>query len=254
MYARWTLDCLVEIAHAISKDYFSAPEFYQGDAPGDIVDLWLSYGHVKNFPDKAQRYVLAGAIFGDSDGYPSVAGSAAPYNDSFHKSRDPLFKACIAALAAGNSPNRTLLDENVRKVLPTFQNYLNGFSGKAAQLAYTQILNVSDLSFSILRSDTVSSRFIGSVGTHKPILTTWPLKDDSSSGDMLITESSSRLNLDGIDMPKGFAILRAIAQAGQEALDVIVDQPPPKDLTDLIRKTYTWATLIDGYWQPSGTK
>jgi len=31
MYARWTLECLIEIAHAISIDYFSNPEFYQGE-------------------------------------------------------------------------------------------------------------------------------------------------------------------------------------------------------------------------------
>jgi hypothetical protein len=77
MYARWTLDCLVEIAHAISIDYFSNPEFYQGeDTPDKIVDLSLSYGSVKNFPDKDQRHILAGAILGDSDGYPSKVAMA----------------------------------------------------------------------------------------------------------------------------------------------------------------------------------
>src|SRR5689334_13679338 len=119
MYARWTLDCLIEIAHAISDDYFSSPEFYQGvAAPDDIIDLWLSYGSVRNFPNKDQRHTLAGAIFGASDGYSPVgavatpvAGMATPVagmatNDAFHQNRAPLFKACIAAQTATSSESR----------------------------------------------------------------------------------------------------------------------------------------------------
>jgi hypothetical protein len=41
--AQTTLDSLMEIAHAIYIDYFSSPEFYQGEnAPEKIVDRWLS--------------------------------------------------------------------------------------------------------------------------------------------------------------------------------------------------------------------
>jgi hypothetical protein len=74
MYARWTLDCLVEIAHAITIDYFSSPEFYLGDAPEEIGAFWLSYGSL--LPNKDQRHILAGAIFGDSDGYPPKGATA----------------------------------------------------------------------------------------------------------------------------------------------------------------------------------
>ena len=118
MYARWTLDCLVEIAHAIAIDYFSSPEFYQGsDAPDEIIDLWLSYGSAKNFPDKAQRHILAASIFGESDGYPSPVG-ATIYNDAFHQNRDTLFKACIAAQTATSAQSREGLDQQVRVALP----------------------------------------------------------------------------------------------------------------------------------------
>lgn len=58
MYARWTLDCLIEIAHAVSIDYFSSPEYYQGeDTPDEIVDL------CGGFPKGDQRHLMAGAIF-----------------------------------------------------------------------------------------------------------------------------------------------------------------------------------------------
>src|SRR5205823_5887017 len=104
-YARWTLDCLVEIGRAIAIDYFSSPEFYQGeDVPDNIVDLWSSYGSVKNFPNKDQRHILAGAIFGGSDGY--LLSGTTVYDDEFHQNRDTLFKACIAAQTATSAESR----------------------------------------------------------------------------------------------------------------------------------------------------
>ena len=126
MYARWTLDCLVEIAHAIAIDYFSSPEFYQGeDTPDFIGDLWASYGFSKFLPNREQRHTLAGAIFGDSDGYPAKGGAA--YKDAFHEDRDPLFKACIAAQTATSAQSRDGLNQQVLQALPNFQSYLGGF-------------------------------------------------------------------------------------------------------------------------------
>src|ERR1700743_1748010 len=126
MYARWTLDCIVEIAHAVSEDYFSSPEFYQGpDAPDDLIDLWLSYGSVKNFPDRTQRLTLAGSIFGASDGYSTK--NATPVADAFHQNRDALFKACIAAQTATSAESRDGLNQQVLQALPNFPSYLGGF-------------------------------------------------------------------------------------------------------------------------------
>jgi hypothetical protein len=246
MYARWTLDCLVEISRAISIDYFSFPEFYQGnDAPDNIVELWLSYGSVKNFPNKDQRHVLAGAIFGDLDGY--LPKGAASFNDAFHQNRDALFKACIAAQSATSAESREGLNQQVLQALPTFQSYLGGFPGKAARVAHDQIIAVSETSFSILRSDTVSARFIG---IHSPISGEWPLHKNDHNGDKLIAECVSKLKVAGVDMANDFPNLRALAQAGREALEAIVQ--PAGDLDDLIRKTYSWAMFTGRYEPYSG--
>lgn len=258
MYARWTLDCVVEIAHAISDDYFSSPEFYQGvDAPDDMVDLWLSYGSVKNFPNKDQRFTLAGAIFGTSDGYsmkgamPSTVmpntvmpSTAMPANDAFHQNRDALFKACIAAQTATSAESRDGLNQQVLQALPNFQSYLGGFPGKAAGVAYNQIKAVSQTSFAVLRSGTVSSRFIGS---HAHISEDWPLQKSDPNGDKLIAECVSKLKTAGSDMSKDFPTLRALARAGNEALDSIVQ--PTTDLDKLISKTYSWA-MFTGMYEP----
>jgi hypothetical protein len=241
MYARWTLDCLVEIAHAISIEYFSGPEFFQGeDAPDNIADLWLSYGSVKNLANKDQRHVLAGPIFGDSDGYPSK--STTLYNDAFHQNRDPLFKACIAAQTATSAESREELNQQVVVALQNFQSYLAGFPGKAVRIAHEQIKAVSDTAFAVLRNDTISSRFIG---THTPISDDWPLQTSDPNGDKLIAECVSKLKIDSVDMPNDFPNLRALAHAGGEALEAILH--PATHLEDLIRKTYSWAMFTGGY-------
>jgi len=245
MYARWTLDCLVELAHAISDDYFSSPEFYQGvAAPDDIIDLWLSYGAAKNFPNKDQRHTLAGAIFGASDGYSATNGMAT--NDAFHQNRAPLFKACIAAQTATSAESRDGLNQQVVQALPNFQSYLGGFPGTAAKVAYEQIKAVSQTSFAILRSDTVSSRFIG---THAHISEEWPLQTSDPNGDKLVAECLSKFKGAG-NMPKDFPTLRAQAPAGKEALDTIVQKQT--DLDDLVSKTYSWAMFTGLYEPPNG--
>jgi hypothetical protein len=243
MYARWTLDCLVEIAHAIAIDYFSSPEFYQGsDTPDEIVDLWLSYGSVKSFPNKAQRHILAAAIFGESDGYSSPAGVTV-YNDAFHQNRDTLFKACIAAQTATSAQSREGLDQQVLQALPNIQSYLEGFPGKAAVIAYEQLKAVSDLAFAVLRSNTVSSRFIG-IHT-SPISTDWPLKKSDANGDKLIAECVAILKIDGVSLKMAFPTLRALAHNGREALETIVQ--PSEELKELIRQTYSWAMFTGNY-------
>lgn len=243
MYARWTLDCLVEIAHAVSIDYFSNPEFYQGDdTPAIIADLWASYGSNKHFANRDQRNVLAGAILGGSDGYPPKGAIA--YNDAFHQDRDPLFKACIAAQTATSAQSRDGLNQQVLQALPNFQSYLEGFTGKAAGLAYAQIKAVTEVSFAILRSDTVSTRFIG---IHSRIDDNWPLSKSDPNGDKLIAECVAKLKLTDVNMPSDFPNLRALAKAGSDALKEIVKLPPDLDLDELIRTTYSWAMFTGNY-------
>jgi hypothetical protein len=243
MYARWTLDCLTEIAHTISDDYFSNPEFFQGaDAPDNIVDLWMSYGSVKDFPNRDQRFTLAGSIFGASDGY--FSKGANPPTDAFHQNRDVLFKACIAAQTATSADSRDGLNQQVRQALLPFQSYLGGFPGKAARVAYDQIKAVSDTAFAVLRSATVSARFIGS---HASIAGGWPIQTNDANGDKLIAECAARFKTDKSGMPTDFPTLRALAGAGKDALESIVQTKT--DLGGLVSRTYSWA-MFTGMYEP----
>ena len=246
MYARWTLDCLIEIAHAVSIDYFSSPEYYQGeDTPNNIVDLWLAYGSAEGFPKADQRHLMAAAVFGDSDGYPAPQ-SATIKNDSFHQNRDPLFAACVAVQTASAAQARPGLEQQVALSLTTFRNYLIAFRGKAARLAFNQLQVISNLAYEILRSESVASRFIGK--RRDPISKDWPLQQDDPAASILIPEILSQLTVEGVNPQLQFPVLRAVAQSGNDALEQIL-KVPPKNLDELIQKTYSWATFLQNYRQ-----
>src|SRR5215467_13710866 len=94
IYARWTLDCLVEIGYAISVDFVNRPYLYKGqDIPDNIVDLRISYGSDPGFPNTVQRQAIMLPIFGRSDGLKPDATSTTPVWP-FQIARKNLIDAC----------------------------------------------------------------------------------------------------------------------------------------------------------------
>src|SRR6516162_4721802 len=80
MYKRWTLDCVVTIAHAVSLDFSNRPELYQqiaDDTATNLTNLQSNYGFQANFQDMTIRQRLMKPIFGPSDGHSSGNGGSA---------------------------------------------------------------------------------------------------------------------------------------------------------------------------------
>src|SRR5262245_44613190 len=127
LYSRWTLDCLIEIAHAVAIDYVARPEFYRGSGvPDNITDLWSSYGYQRNYPNRSQRSDLNGPVFGASDGYQSPKG-VTTVADKFRQYRDPLFKACIAYTERTTADAASGLKNGVIQAMKFFPQYLRNF-------------------------------------------------------------------------------------------------------------------------------
>src|ERR1700730_16598903 len=98
LYRRWTLDCVVTIAHAVSLDFSDRPELYQrinADTASRLTELQGSYGFQANFPDIQIRERLMKSIFGRSDGHGTGNDGS-----EFQTFRLPVLKA-----AAGFSEN-----------------------------------------------------------------------------------------------------------------------------------------------------
>jgi len=252
LYARWTLDCLIEIAHAVAQDYVARPDFYRGsDIPDRIVDMQSSYGHIRDFPDKDQRSALNTPILGMSDEHIPAKGVAA-VTDQFHQLRESLFKACIAYEERNITDATRGLKQKVIDAMTYFPTYLRTFDGQSLRSAHQQIDAISNLAYAILRSPTVSGVF----GVNPPPKNTWPLEADDQYGAQLVDQISQKLLLpkpqladySGLNKQEE-SLLRSVAEEGNEALRAILREDPTENehFEDLVSKVYSWAKAIDNY-------
>ena len=121
------MDCLVEIAYAISIDFITRPQLYLSeDIPDPIVDLRMTWGTAVAFPNTAQRQVMMMPIFGRSDGLRPDAGTgSAP----FHIARKKLIDACVAFSERAVDTGVPMLEERVRSALVPLQAHFQRLRG-----------------------------------------------------------------------------------------------------------------------------
>jgi len=250
LYARWTLDCLIEIAHAVSLDFVAQPNRYRGsDVPENIVDLRSSYGYQRNYPNQTQRTEVNSPIFGASDGYIAAKGGAG-VSDDFHNLRSTLFKACVIFTRRSVVDAPGGLKDDIIKAVGKFVPPLSFFEGTSLQFTSTDLQFVSGLAYEIFRSPVVSGRF----GFNGVVPTVeWPLKADDEIGAQLIVAISKELQLKEWGKTEDqFRNLRSMAQDGNEALQsILLDDPTGQGRFDaLVSKIYSWAQSVETYQGP----
>lgn len=245
LYARWTLDCLVECGHHVSRDFFTRPEFYKTSINDRVVDLRLDYG-TKNVPNAAQRSEMCTPIFGASDGGPLVSTV-----DKFRSLRKPLLDACTAFSERSVADASAGLQQSILSALALFQSYLKSFNGTSSRTTYHQISSVSKLAYGVLSSDGVRQVF----GVTSPISRNWPLTDDDADGALLIRAIGENLTLppELVFTEEKFQRLRRIAQQGDTAIRTILEGNIGTDdgFKTLVAAVYTWAIALRDYGIPS---
>lgn len=244
MYSQWVLDCVIEIAYAVSKDFIARPEFYKvDDVPNGITDIRAAYGVTSNLPNRSQRQDINSPIFGASDGYPPDNT-----NDKFRALRKPLFDACTVYLMRTNSDAAAPLKETILSALDSFLSCLRNFDGASIRRSHQQVNAVFNLSCDILRSKGVSGVF----GVNPPPPGLWPLDSNDSNGSLLIRAIGEKLQLMPEHMfnEEKFQRLRRIAQQGRVALHSILHENPAKeqDFEKLVKDVYSWAISLKDYW------
>ena len=243
LYARYTLDAVIETASAVAKDFAARPEFYKGDqVPVGIVDLRIAYGYAALFPNRAQRQEIASPIFGLSDGY--APGTSV---DKFRSLRKPLFDACITFSERTIAQSIEGLRQRVISALKLFQPHLSNFDGRSVRLGSQQVVQVSELAFEILRSQGIAQVF----GVNPPPPAAWPIGSNDSNGALLIRSIGEKLQLppEYLFNEEKFQRLRRVAEQGRLALRAILLTPPNGDLDDaLVTSIYTWAISLRDYW------
>jgi hypothetical protein len=245
LYFYRKLDELIDLARAISCDFFSRPHLYTdlGDPAlvADLARLHARYGYDEKLLSREQRQKIYEGVF--------TAGA-----DQFEGGRDALLQAAAVFSERVYDTGEDMLRASVRDAARVFKAYLLTLAG--ASLSWSRKIVLPELTdktaYRILRASGVRAVF----GLSKAVAAEWPYQVDGE-GDKLVEEASKRL-----DEPEEAPLLRdrfnamqRAALRGAEAIATIIDyndQPDENVVDRLILKCYTWhAALVQVDGEPS---
>jgi hypothetical protein len=245
LYFYSLLDCLVDLAFAVTKDFFTRPHLYTdlgGIAPS-IATLNIRYGSDEKLLSKDQRNSIYVSVFGESKGHLD--------NDrgDFARLSQELIDAATAFSERIYDTGEDMLRERVRTTHRPFKEYLDGVLGDSVRWSEQTSLPVltEEFSYPILRQRQIASIF----GIAIPPKNTWPYTQDANA-DKLVEELAKRFKgSNGAIMPltrEYFSNLQRTALRGAEALATIVDYEENgttiDDLNLLILRCYSWGSAL----------
>jgi hypothetical protein len=248
LYAYMHLDCLVDLAHLVSVDFFARPQMYRDvggeDVAGKLARLRVRYGCDEEFLGREQRHAIFASVFGE----PEVgAGAAAPtdgttrHADSFEGLRDQLLAAAAAFSERVYDTGVQMLRDRVRIMHVGLKDYLADVSGSSVRWSRTAGLpSITEAtSYEVLRNPRIAAVF----GVSQPPDAAWPYREDAN-GTKLVEEISHKLRWATQPLTRGrFVTKQRLALRGAEALAAVIDftdGDQDADLDLLIRKCYTW--------------
>ncbi len=250
LYYFMRLDCLIDLAHKVSVDFFKRPQLYID--LGDVATAQLlarlnaRYGSDEEYLSKSQRDAIYVALFGQSSGPPVTNGIG-----NFPRRRDQLMEAATAFAERVYDTGVEMLRERVRTTHRPFKEDLLGLQGSSLTWSRTQSLPrlTERTAYRILRDKGVAAVFGITARPEPP----WPFVEDSN-GDKLVEELSKQLSGDnepGMPITRAqFSDLQRAALRGAEAITAILDYTEgaagdkaadDEDLDTLITKVYTWS-------------
>jgi hypothetical protein len=258
LYFYSMLDCLVDLAYQVSKDFFKKPHLYlelghshinqeeQVTVAPTLAKLRARYGSDERLPSKEQRDEIYIPIFGQSEGDDKG-------DFDFPRLRDELLKATATFAERVFDTGVEMLKERVRSAHRPFREYLMGLRGDSVKWSREQALSelTEKVSYPILRNKGVAAVF----GISQVPKIAWPY-DEDSNGDKLVAEISKHLMCnDPSEMyitREHFSNLQRAALRGAEAIAAIIDfdetgsdeKCSDDDLILLITKCYTWGSAL----------
>jgi hypothetical protein len=239
LYVRWTLDGVVEIAYAIALDFATRPQSYTSQMPDSIVDLRLAYGTSAQFPDLAHRQAMVWPILGPSDALKAGAGATPSL---FQQARQTFFDACTAFVERVADSGLDQLTNRVLISIVGLRTHFFRLSGRAFELVSQVIDGETDTVYDILRSPGVAGAF-----GFPPAASGWPIANTDPNGANLIEAAGRLLPADSayrIGFTR-FILLQQAAQAGQLALDTVLQATdPPNEVSAIVTSGYNWATTL----------
>jgi hypothetical protein len=248
LYFYMLLDCLVELAYKVSKDFFKRPHLYTqlAGTAGVLASLHARYGSDEEVPSKEQRDAMYVPLFGE------IAGSLTNDNGDFPRLRDQLVSAAAAFSERVYDTGEDMLRARVRTTHRPFKEFLTGLHGDS--LVWSKDGALSPLTknrvYNIFRNQGVASVF----GISTVPKEDWPYDQDSNA-DKLVEEVFKQIvwvgQSEGALMTyltrEHFSNLQRAALRGADAIATIIDYDEGKtedDLDRLITKCYTWGSAL----------
>jgi hypothetical protein len=243
MYKRWTLDCVVTIAHAVAMDFSDRPELYRQVADAiaaNLTELQASYGFQANFPDMPIRQRLMKPIFSESDGHGSGNDGSA-----FQTYRLPVLAASADFAENAQPTGFPMLRERVKNELVAFKTEMVNLQGASLSQTDSRMAFIFDIAQTILKDPSVFAVF----GINASVDPAWPLESTDPQGAELIEKITTQL----ADLPYGvissemFVHIQRIAEKGFQSIRIILDtniEDPKFDIDPLITELYAWGSEL----------
>lgn len=248
MYVRWVLDCIVDLAHAVSIDFSQRLELYQkvGKATTDnLTELQSAYGYDKNVPNREIRANLFHPVFGESDG-PGNGNDGSPFQTT---------RLAVLAAAADFSENAQptgfpMLRERIRSAIVPYRNHIVDVKGASLSQTDARTRKIFETSSTILRDSQIAGVF----GVSSAIDKDWPLASTDTEGAKLVEKITTQLQ----GIPSGlinrdrFIRMQRIGDTGSNSIERILETNIENDdskLDELTAQLYAWGSdlgLIGG--------
>jgi hypothetical protein len=240
------LDCLVELAHAISIDFFDQPQLYRDVPPDirkDLAELRARYGYQEEFLSREQRQAIFAGVFGDEEGagLTNVVG-ATPAAYSFAVLRDQLLAAAAAFAERVFDTSEDMLRAAVRVMHVYLKDYLQDVTGASVWWSRDVGLpKITERCYRILRNQQIAARFAVNA-TAGP---DFPFAANANGSKLVEQISHTPMRLQIQPISRGaFNDKQQLGLRGAEALATVIDykaNDPDKGRTDhLITNCYTW--------------
>jgi hypothetical protein len=257
IYARWTLDCVVEAALAIANDYRTRYRQYR-DVSGGVArllaDMKSKVGADPEWPNNDQRTAMTVPLIGPSD-----ADASTEPTGPFSEGAKALRAAAIAYSERVYNTGEPMLRQAFVEAARHFHAYLTTLGGSVVANADHDTKPIFENSTKILSDEGVAKAF----GLPAAPAHSWPVPDpiDDRGGAYLngdgayLIEEVARVLQNGKGIaPQQFLSLQRAAAAGARTISgVLRNQQEEADPTPLIGDAYNWATALRD-WEASQPK
>jgi hypothetical protein len=240
MYARWTLDCVIQSAVAVASDYVKRYRQYSrvpGGTAKALADLRIRTGSDPSFPSADQRAAIFSPLLGGSDAKGPTSKT------SFQNLASAVRAAAIAYSERAVDSGEPMLRQAFVDAARNFKVCLASLSGGVVDLGESETANIFETSVTILSDIAVAVAF----GLPPAPAFPWPV-DGQLDGDgaYLIEAITQTLQPSTVGtMPQGqFLTLQQVAASGAKLISHLVQSDPEEDPEQLITEAYSWAMAL----------